>query len=197
MKGSLRLLSFCFLGLYACATTGARIIERADNLSSSPDWAMQSKTSWDENGKRYFVGWIEVPGDRSKSAALIGSDRKAMDMPWQSLTQEFFEQVQMAEELEKDATLVERVTSEVRGKRPQAAVTITKHYWEVVEVKKAEATEYDLRAYSLAEITTQEFERAKKKYFDELRKSSEVKKVLNQVGEVQRNKVLNRESSEE
>lgn len=189
---SVNLLTLC----WACtSSSGAKVIERADSLSDTPAWASVTKASFEDEKNKYFVAWIEVPGDRSKSAALTGADRKAIDAPWVSLTQEFFEQIQTSEDLAKDSNSIERITSEVRGSRPQASIVISKRYWEIVEVKKDTGIEYDLRAYSLAEIPKSEYTRAKREYFDRLNKNPRVQKIKDEIGSKQRENVLNKSDS--
>lgn len=144
--------------LTGCATTATKslVIERADGLTQTPDWAHVSNSTFDSNGKRYFVGYVEVDGDARKSAALNMSDEKALSEPMRSLVDHFSDQSKLTEDL--NTTTSQRIISSTRGFRsPMPSLRIVKRYWEVIETGPVTT---QLRAYSLAEVPILEFEKA-------------------------------------
>lgn len=175
--------------LMGCATVpGTRVVERADDLGSAPNWASITRPTFEENGKRFFLGWIEVDGDASKSAALNMADEKAMSEPMRGLADEFLDQNQVGEELRKDASVGQRIISATRGYRPpMPSLHISKRYWETVLTLD---NRLELRAFSLVEIPVQDFEKAKRDYSQKLAGNSEVKTILKDVGAKQRERVL-------
>lgn len=52
--------------LSACAT-GDKVLQRADGLSSRPDWASETVASFERGGNTYFVGTMTVDGGASSS----------------------------------------------------------------------------------------------------------------------------------
>jgi hypothetical protein len=178
--------------LMGCATVpGSRVVERADDLGSAPSWASITRPTFEENGKRFFLGWIEVDGDASKSAALNMADEKAMSEPMRGLADEFLDQNQVGEELRKDASVGQRIISATRGYRPpMPSLHISKRYWETVLTLD---NRLELRAFSLVEIPVQDFEKAKRDYSQKLAGNSEVKTILKDVGAKQRERVLTSE----
>ena len=181
------------LPITACTTTpSVSVIERADSLSSKPEWASITRSTFEESGKLFFLGYIEVSGDASKSAALNMADEKAMSEPLRSLTDQFLDQNQVGEELRKDSSVGQRIISATRGYRPpMAGLRIVHRYWETARVPNQDdpnITKVELRAYSLAELSRADFESAKAAYFSRLRGESEVKKILEEVGVAQREK---------
>jgi hypothetical protein len=187
---------FLFLGmLSACATTsGVSVVERADGLSSTPEWASFTNSVKEDHGKFFFLGYVEVSGDASKSAALNMSDEKAMSEPMRALTDQFLDQNQVGEELRKDNSVGTRIISATRGYRPPMAdLKIVKRYWETVRVPNQDdpsETRVELRAYSLAQISKADYESAKREYLARLRGTPAVKKILEDVGAKQREEVL-------
>ena len=181
--------------ILACTTTdSSTVLERADDLKSRPEWASVTNSTFDEKDKSFFVGYIEVEGDSSKSAALNMADEKAMSEPMRSLVDQFLDQNQVGEELRKDAVVGQRVISATRGYRPpMAGLKVVKRYWETVRVPGVtpDSARIELRAFSLAELPKSDYEAAKKEYFARLRKEPAVKKILEDVGAKQRDNVLN------
>lgn len=150
-----------------CASfSGPRIIERADAVGNTPTWASVTRPTYEENGKRYFLGWVEVDGDASKSAALNMADEKAISEPMRGLADEFLDQNQVGEELRKESSVGQRMISATRGYRPpMPSLHISKRYWESVLTLD---NRIEMRAYSLAEIPVQDFEKAKRDYTQRL-----------------------------
>lgn len=181
------------LMLFGCTTTGPRVVERADSLSSTPEWASLTNSVRENAGKKYFLGYVEVDGDASKSAALNMADEKAMSEPMRGLVDAFLDQNQVGEELRKEASVGQRVLSATRGYRPpMPGLTVVKRYWETVSVTDPQGnSRVELRAFALAEIPVTEFEKAKKNYLQRLAGNSEIKKVLAEVGAKQRENVMN------
>jgi|GEM_PF-1260806 len=197
------LISTCFL--LSCQTgsvtnseeIGARtsrtmVIERADGLQSSPDWASLTKSNYEEAGKMYFLGYIEVDGDSLKSAALNMSDEKALSEPMKSIVQEFLDQNQVGEDLMQSTG--QRIISATRGSRiPLPGMYISKRYWESIETlssKNESGVNSRLRAYSLGEVSVTEYQRAKQKYLERLEGNTEVQNILKEVGAKQRDRLL-------
>ncbi len=174
--------------LFGCAGKTAKVLERADD-ESKPSWARVTKPSFENDGKRYFVGFVEVDGDSSRSAAMNMSDEKALSEPMRSLVDNFLDQNQVAETLRRDGYAGQRIISATRGFRvPMPSLTITDRYWETVA--DGSHGETATRAYSLAEISAADFEKAKRSYLERLSSNTEVKQILRDVGRRQRDNVL-------
>ena len=179
---------FLVLLLISACSHGPRIIETADD-ESRPSWASTTKPRFIKDGKIYFVAYVEVDGNDSKSAAQNMSDEKAMSEPFRALADEFLDQNQVGEELRKAANVGQRVISATRGYRPpMPSLQIVNRYWEVRSM--GEHGPLNLKAFSLVEIPIPDYEAAKAAYLNRLAGDSEVKKVLADVGEKQRRKVL-------
>jgi hypothetical protein len=189
MKSMLRLWgSFFLLMVVGCTTTGPRVIERADSLDERPDWAKVTEPSFEKEGKKYFVGFVELDSHASKSAALNMSDEKALSEPMRAFVDEFLDQNQVGEELRQESSVGQRVISATRGFRvPMPSLTITKRYWETVGTSDRHSTVY---AYSLAEISTEDFEKAQRDCLARLNGNTEVKNILREVGKKQRDRIL-------
>lgn len=178
--------SFGFL-LAGCSSTGPRVIETADG-ESHPSWASVLRPVYADDGKRFFVGYVEVDGDASRSSALNMADEKALSEPMRSLADQFLDQNQVGEELRRDGSVGQRVISATRSFRmPMPGLQIVKRFWETVQVDQFTTA---TRAYALAEVTDAEYEKAKHDYFSRLRGDSEVAKILRDVGQQQRDAIF-------
>jgi hypothetical protein len=176
-------LPLCFVS----CSSGPRVIESSDN-ASRPSWATVMRPAFEDDGKRFFVGHVEVDGDASRSGALNMSDEKALSEPMRSLADQFLDQNQVGEELRRDGTVGQRVISATRSFRmPMPGLQIVKRYWETVQIDEFTTA---TRAYSLAEVPAAEYEKAKKDYFARLRGDSEVAKILREVGQRQRDAIF-------
>jgi len=188
----MKVLAYLGIGLAAilagCSSTGPRVLERADNLGSAPDWVQVTRPSFEDDGKKYFLGYIEVDGDASKSAALNMADEKALSEPMRSLVDQFLDQNQVGEDVRNDAAVGSRILSATRSFRPpMPTLTIVNRYWEKVQ----ETERYSkLRAFALAEISVPEFERTKREVFLKLSGNHQLKAILDDVGKKQRENVL-------
>ncbi len=170
-------------------SSGPKVLERADGDWSSPSWATIGRPSWEEDGKKYFIGFIEVDGEASKSAALNMSDEKALSEPMRSLVDQFLDQNQVGENIRKESSFGQRVISATRGFRaPMPSLTIVKRYWETVVANELGGS--TTRAFSLAEISVKDFERAKNEYFERLAGNSEMRQIMRDVGKKQRDAIL-------
>ena len=186
-KASLWLIASYFL--VSCSSKSAKVVERADD-ESRPDWAKVTVPSYEHDGKKFFVGFVEVEGDSSRSAAMNMSDEKALSEPMSALDDNFLDQNQVGETLRKDGYFGQRLISATRGFRvPMPSLTIVNRYWETVLDGPHGQTA--LRAYSLAEISAADFEKAKRAYSDRLSSNSEIRKIMRDVGARQRDSVLN------
>lgn len=192
-----RLLSaMIYLSILAsCSTSTLRftVVDRADGLSANPDWASVTRPAFEVKGNQYFLGYVELDGEASKSAALNMSDEKALSEPMKALVDQFLDQNQVGEDLSNSTG--QRIISTTRSFRPpMPGLHITKRYWEVIETLQDGSSGRGrtiLRVYSLAEIPVVELERAKQAYFSKLANNGEIKKILNEVGAKQREKALN------
>lgn len=198
MKRYMLIIPLTILGV-GCSSvpTNQSIIERADDVSSRPSWASLTKPIYEENGKKYFLGYVEVDADASKSAALNMSDEKAISEPFRSIVDQFLDQNQVGEELR--GSTGQRIISSTRSSRPTITdLQIVKRYWELVETKSTTGvTRSNLRVYSLAEVPTSELERARQKYLSRLSTDLNVKKVLDEVGARQREQALSQRNEEQ
>lgn len=161
--------------------------ETADN-QSKPSWAKVADPLSEKDGKLYFVGFIEVDGNSSKSAALNMSDEKAMSEPMRAAVDQFLDQNQVGEELRKDDQFGRRIISATRGYRPpMPTLQITSRFWEKSTVLvEGYPGRGELRVYSLAVMTKADYEEAKQAYLAHLRGDPAVKKILEEVGAKQR-----------
>lgn len=188
------LAAFALSVLVGCSSTGPRVLERADNLGSSPDWVQVTRPAFEEDGKKYFLGYIEVEGDASKSAALNMADEKALSEPMRGLVDQFLDQNQVGEDVRHDAAIGSRIISATRGSRPpMPTLTIVKRYWEKVQDREVPDPAYapsKLRAFALAEISIPEYERTKREVFLRLTGNTQLKQVLDDVGQKQRENIL-------
>ena len=185
--------------LVSCASTGGvTVLERADHLSSSPSWASITNAAPIVEGKLTFIGYVEVDADASKSAAANMADEKARTEPFRALVDQYLEQNQLSEDLRKDSSISQRIISSTRGYLPPlTSMSVTKRYWEVVRTERKDGTaREELRFYSLAEVNKNDFENAKKIYFQRLNGNSETKAILTDVGAKQRDAVLNSKQGE-
>ena len=198
MKKYVAILSMGFLAV-SCASNQViqSTVERADDISSRPEWASLTKPMYEENGKKYFLGYVEVDSESSKSAALNMSDEKAISEPFRSIVDQFFDQNQVGEVLR--GSTGQRIISSTRSFRPAITdLQIVKRYWELVESKSINGpVRSSLRVYSLAEVSIIELEKAKQRYLSNLSSNLNVKKVLDEVGARQREQALNQKNQGE
>ncbi len=107
----------------------------------------------------------------------------------------FLDQNQVGETLRKDGYFGQRIISATRGFRvPMPSLTIVNRYWETVLDGPHGQTA--LRAYSLAEISAADFEKAKRAYTERLSSNSEIRKIMRDVGARQRDNVLNAQAAQ-
>lgn len=194
-RSNLILLALALMGLsFACSSTGPKVIERADFLSSSPDWASVSRGSYERDVRHYFLGYITLNEGASKSAALNMADEKALSEPMRAIVKEFLDQNQVGESVNQDDAVGQRVISATRGYRPpMPGLHITNRYWETVMVPTAEGKQrIELRVFSLAGIPTSEYEEAKRSAMRSFSGINEVKKIIDDVGAKQRDAVFSK-----
>ena len=184
--------------LSACASTGPKVIERADALSSAPEWASVTRSAHEKDGKHFFLGYITLNEGASKSAAMNMADEKALSEPMRAIVKEFLDQNQVGESVNQGDTVGQRVISATRGYRPpMPGLHIANRYWETVMVPTADGKQrIELRVYSLAGIPSNEYADAKKAALQNLSGNNEVKKILDDVGARQRDAVLGGNKSE-
>lgn len=175
------------LTLAACASKTYTV--RSDDKSDRPEWASIEKATYEKDENMYFVNFVEVAGDSSKSAALNMSDEKALSDPMRAVVSEFLDQNQVGEEIRKDENFGRRIISATRGYRPpMPTLKIAHRYWE--HVTNIETKQADLRAFSLASLSKVDFDQARTALLSHLRGDPEVKKILDDVGEKQRANIL-------
>jgi len=184
--------------LSACASTGPKVIERADALSSAPEWASVTRSAHEKDGKHFFLGYITLNEGASKSAAMNMADEKALSEPMRAIVKEFLDQNQVGESVNQGDAVGQRVISATRGYRPpMPGLHIANRYWETVMVPTADGKQrIELRVYSLAGIPSNEYADAKKAALQNLSGNNEVKKILDDVGARQRDAVLGGNKSE-
>ena len=182
----------------ACASTNSvTVIQRADQLSSTPEWASITNSVTSGKDKTFFIGYVELSVEASKSAAMNMADQKAYASPMESMVEAYFQQNKVAEDLKKESGVSELIMSAARSERPaMPGLRVTKRYWEVIEVKSALGISQQLHVYSLAEIPTAEYEKAKKDVLAKLNGNSQLKKQLDEVAERQMNKLVPPDSTE-
>jgi len=178
----------------ACTSTGPKVIERADYLSSAPEWASVTRGAYEKDGKQYFLGYITLNEGASKSAAMNMADEKALSEPMRAIVKEFLDQNQVGESVNQGDAVGQRVISAARGYRPpMPGLHITNRYWETVMVPTTDGRQrIELRVFSLAGITTSEYEEAKRAAMRNFSGNNEVKKILDDVGAKQRDAVISK-----
>jgi hypothetical protein len=181
--------------LVSCASTpSVTVIQRADYLKEKPEWASLSNLVAEDKQNTYFLGYVELDSDVSKSAALSMADNKAYAMPMESMVEAYFQQNKIAEDLRKNSAVSELLMSSARSSRPaMPGLRVSKRYWEVVQVKTEKGNSEQLHVYSLAEIPNQEFEKAKKDVLANLNGNSELKKNLDEISKKQQESLLNQQ----
>jgi hypothetical protein len=191
------MVSVC-LGLCSCATTNSvSVLQRADHLSSTPEWASVTNSITEDKDKTYFLGYVELDSEASKSAALNMADQKAYAAPMESMVEAYFQQNKIAEDLKKNSGVSELILSAARSERPaMPGLRVKKRYWEIVEVKSSKGTEQQLHVFSQAEIPTTEYEKAKKDVLAKLNGNSALKKQLDEVAQKQQDQLLNSSKKE-
>ena len=179
----------------ACVTgPSTTVIERADQLSSPPRWTLFSEPQSATNGKTTFLGYVEVDGESLKSAAFNMADEKAMSEPTRSLAEAFLDQNQVGEDLRMDGSYGRRIISATSGYRPpMPTLHVSRRYYEVVLVKTGVTQDQvKLRVWSLAEVEVADFAAAKQAYLRHLAGEPEVKRILDEIGQRQIDKVMPR-----
>ena len=180
------------LTLASCAHNpgnSVSVLERSDGLTEKPPWAAITASTSQKDGKLQFLGFSSFPGDVNVSAALNVSDEKALSEPMRSLVDAFLDQNQVGETL-RDDTTSQRIISATRGYRPpMPGLQVVKRYWETVVITVGYESKTELRCYSLAEIPASEFSSAKSQYLSRLAGNQEIKNILKDVGEKQRDAV--------
>lgn len=181
-----------FLTLQACATTGSKVIERADSLGATPEWASVTRSAFEKDGKHFFIGYITLNESASKSAAMNMADEKALSEPMRAIVKEFLDQNQVGESVNLDEAAGQRIISATRGYRPpMPGLHIANRYWETVMVPTADGKQrIELRVYSLAAIPSSEYSDAKKSALKNLSGNNEIKKILDEVGSKQMENLL-------
>ena len=190
---------FLLLLVFGCSTTNSvSIIQRADNLSSAPDWASITTSIKNEGDRTFFIGYAELPADASKSGALNMTDQKAYASPMESMVDLYFQQNEVAEDIRSDSSISQLILSAVRSSRPpMPGLRVIKRYWEVAEVKSSLGTMQQLHVFSLAEIPTSEYEKVKRVILAKLNGNSELKRVLKEVSQKQRDQIFNTPKSDQ
>ena len=190
-KVFLAIASITSISLGCTTTNSVSVLQRADNLSSAPDWASITKSVMQDKDKNYFLGYVELNADVSKSAALNMADQKAYAAPMEAMVDAYFQQNKIAEDLKKDSSISELVMSSARSDRPpMPGLRVSKRYWEIIEVKSEKGIEQQLHVFSLAEIPSTEYEKAKKDVLAKLNGNSELKKTLDDVAKKQRDQIF-------
>lgn len=179
----------------SCTTTpSVTVIQRADYINAKPEWASLSNAVHSDKQNTYFLGYVELDADVSKSSALTMADNRAYSMPMESMVEAYFQQNKLAEDLRKSSAVNELLMSSARSSRPaMPGLRVSKRYWEVVQVKTEKGTSEQLHVYSLAEIPNNEFETAKKDVLSKLNGNSELKKNLDEIAKKQQENLLNQE----
>jgi hypothetical protein len=188
-----RSLAFAALVILSgCVTRpSVQVIERADNLSEAPSWTSFTNVQAADNGAVNFLGYMEVNGDAQISAAFNMSDEKAMSEPLRSLVDAFLDQNQVGEEYGADSTFGRRIISVTSGYRPaMPSLHIATRYYELVVVHSGiAADQLKLRVWSRAVTSLPDFDHAKKQYSRRLAGEPEIRRMLNEIGKKQIQKV--------
>jgi hypothetical protein len=170
-----------------CATTkgpiknnlaGVTVIERADNLERNPDWASPTKSSFDKENSKYFVGFVTVDGGSSVSAAFNMSDEKCLSEPFRIMANSFMDLNQVGEDLRD--TVGSRAISVLRKDRAKMpGFEIIERYYERVSITNSNGlSKEELRVYSLGKVAISEYMNAQNNMNKTLNTSSELKTTL-------------------
>ncbi len=189
--GKLFLGCFCLLialpTINGCSSSKIRIVEQSD---SKPNWASVSKTTFENDGKKFFVGYFTADGDARPSAAIAGAGTKAMAMPMESLSDEFLQQSGVADDLHDSASKM--IISTLRKNPPNIpGLQVTSNYYERVEIPNGndDTVRSELRVFSLAQCSIGEYNTAKRQALLQLKKDSKLKKELDEIMVGQRSKI--------
>ena len=188
----LKNLVFGFVAV-SCTTmipkASVEVLERSDSYTSKPEWASIDHPTKTENGKKTFTSSVTIEGeDVSKSALLNMSDEKAFSEPMRSLVDQYLDQNQVGEDIRSSGTVGTRIISASRGYRPpMPSLEVVNRYYETVIITLPNGSFHqETRAYSRVSVDMNDYEKAKRTYFNRLNKTSEVQNVLKEVGAQQR-----------
>lgn len=175
--------------MQACSSgPSVRLVEQSD---AKPSWASITRSVFEENGKVKFVGYFTVDGDSRPSAAINGSGTKARAMPLETISDEFMQQSGVAEDQRESASKL--IISTLRKNPPNIpGLQVTSNYYERVEIKSGDdqVPKMELRAFSLAECPTSEYNQAKHEALQRLKGDPKIKKELEDVMTRQRDRAF-------
>jgi hypothetical protein len=177
--------------MVSCASTSFKpSVEVLEASDKKPAWVSITTPSGTEEGGRYFVAFVTVDGDASKSAALNMADEKAFAEAFRSVVDAYMEQNQVGEEAK--ATVGHRLISATKGFRPtMPSMHISSRYWETMITSLPNgAFKTELRAFSKASVTANDLAKAAQMYADRMNKTPEIQNILKEVGAQQINTVM-------
>lgn len=177
--------------LTACSSTSGGMknlkptVELLEASDSKPTWVSLTTPTGKEEGGRFFVSFVTVGGEASKAATLNMSDEKAFSEAFRSIVNEFLDQTQMGED--DKATIGHRIISSTRNYRPaMPSLHISSRYWENVVITLPDGSfRSELRAFSKASVSENDYQRASKTYLDSLNKAPEMKALLQEIAHKQ------------
>jgi hypothetical protein len=174
----------------SCTTTlRTGVIERSDELKSTPAWARLDAPLSENPGKIIFTGFVTVPGQSSKSAALNMADEKALSEPMRNIVSAFLDQNQVGEDLRSHDQVGQRIISATRNLRPaMPSLRITRRYWEtrVTQDPATGETLMQLHAWAQAEVDESDFVRARRETLHRMQGEPQIRQILDEVGKEQR-----------
>ncbi len=157
-KIALFLFTFVFT---ACSSIGERVLVRMDDVSSRPEWATLSKTTFPKEGKIMVVGYAEVPADARISAAVKLADNNARFEVSRMITNDMGFIFQNLKEGVLDGGDLSRFYGMEISKTLASDTVTEKRYWEKVETFDSYGEKvYKLRLYSLISIKSSTLRRA-------------------------------------
>ena len=187
-------LKIClFIPIAACLMSACssgpsvRVVEQSD---SKPSWASLTRTTYEDSGNKYFVGYFTADGDSRPSAVVNGSKTKALAMPLESISDDFLQQSGVAEDDSGSSSKL--IISALRKNPPNIpGLQITSNYYERVEIQNGDGTaKNEIRAYSLAVCPVAEYNQAKHDALARLKGDPKVKKELDDIMAKQRDRAL-------
>ena len=101
--------------------------------------------------------------------------------------------MQYGADLKKDSITFQEISSATRSYRPiLSTFDVAKKYWETIALVGPDGQgSVDLRVFCLAEVNTSEVVKARKAFITQANGNPEVKQILKDIGQKQRDKVLN------
>lgn len=166
--------------LTACSSMSDKVLQRADGLSSRPEWATETVSSFEDGNKTYFVSSMTVDGGASSSWLCMAASNTAKKDVADMIKQKLDFALQVANE---DMNLGVGQLKYVGTEASNLAVSNLKRegcYWEKVLTQVDENSKGVIyKAFAKMSIPTSELKAAIRKAMEKKYLSKEFQKQVN------------------